>query len=159
MALASLAILVPLVAAVLLGGTTSLRRRRVADAVALGAAVAAMGLCLALLARSSGTPIVAWLGGWHPRHGVAIGIDLFADPLAAGLAAFAALLTVAACSFVGTSLYALSGMALHDPAVPVAEALRVIPVAVLYDVLVTPFVLPVLMKLFRRLRPPQRVAY
>jgi rod shape-determining protein MreD len=69
------------------------------------------------------------------------------------------MLTVAACSFVGTSVYALSGMALHDPAVPVAEALRVIPVAVLYDVLVTPFVLPLLIKLFQRFRPPQRVAY
>jgi multicomponent Na+:H+ antiporter subunit D len=95
MALASLAILVPLVAAVVLGGTTSLRRRRAADAVALAAATAALGLCLALVARSSDAPIVAWLGGWHPRHGVALGIDLFADPLAAGLAAFAALLTVA----------------------------------------------------------------
>jgi hypothetical protein len=50
-------------------------------------------------------------------------------------------------------------MVLHDPAVPVAGALRVIPVAVLYDVLVTPFVLPVLMRLFRRLRPAPRVAY
>jgi rod shape-determining protein MreD len=77
----------------------------------------------------------------------------------AGTSPVAALLTVAACSFVGTSLYALSGMVLHDPAVPVADALRVIPVAVLYDVLVTPFVLPVLMRLFRRLRPAPRVAY
>jgi multicomponent Na+:H+ antiporter subunit D len=95
MALASLAILVPIVAALALGGTTSLRRRRAADAVALGAATAVLGLCLALVARSSGKPIVAWLGGWHPRDGVAIGIDLVADPLAAGLAALAALLTVA----------------------------------------------------------------
>jgi len=77
----------------------------------------------------------------------------------AGTSPIAALTTVAACSFVGTSLYALSGMVLHDPAVPVADALRVIPVAVLYDVLVAPFVLPVLMKLFRRLRPAPRVAY
>jgi multicomponent Na+:H+ antiporter subunit D len=95
MALASLAILVPLVAAILLGATTSLRRRRAADAVALGAAGAALGLCIALVARGSDAPIVAWLGGWHPRHAVAIGIDLFADPLAAGLAGFAALLAVA----------------------------------------------------------------
>jgi 5-(carboxyamino)imidazole ribonucleotide synthase len=34
-------------------------------------------------------PVVAWLGGWHPRNGVALGIDLFADQLGAGLAAFA----------------------------------------------------------------------
>ncbi len=76
----------------------------------------------------------------------------------AGSSAMAALITVAACSFVGTSIFALSGMLLQDPAVPVGEALRVIPVAVLYDVLITPFVLPVLMRLFRRMQPPQ-VAY
>jgi rod shape-determining protein MreD len=76
----------------------------------------------------------------------------------AGTSAGAALVTVAACSFVGTSIFALSGMLLHDSSVPVGEALRVIPVAVLYDVLVTPFVLPLLMRLMRRMRPHQ-VAY
>jgi rod shape-determining protein MreD len=76
----------------------------------------------------------------------------------AGSSAMAALITVAACSFVGTSIFALSGMLLQDPTVPVGEALRVIPVAVLYDVLVAPFVLPVLMRLFRRIQP-QQVAY
>lgn len=76
----------------------------------------------------------------------------------AGPSATAALITVAACSFVGTSIFALSGMLLRDPSVPVGEALSVIPLAVAYDVLVTPFVLPVLMRLFRRLRPHQ-VAY
>jgi hypothetical protein len=59
--------------------------------------------------------------------------------------------TVAACSFAATSVFAFSGMLLHDPAIPVREALRVIPVAVGYDVLLTPFVLPLLMRLFRRL--------
>ena len=72
--------------------------------------------------------------------------------------ALGALATVAACSFVGTSIFALSGMLLHDPAVHTSAALTVIPVAVAYDVVVTPFVLPLLMKLFRRLEP-HRVAY
>jgi len=76
----------------------------------------------------------------------------------AGTSAVAALLTVGASSFIGTSVFALSGMLLHDPAIPVAEALRVIPVAVAYDVVVTPFVLPPVMRLFRRLRPHE-VAY
>ena len=76
----------------------------------------------------------------------------------AGSSAVAAVLTVAACSFVGTSVFVLSGMLLRDPAVPVAEALTVVPVAVAYDVLLTPFVLPLMMRLFRRLRPHQ-VAY
>ena len=73
----------------------------------------------------------------------------------AGTSAIGAVVTVAACSFVGTSVFALSGMLLHDPAIPVGEALKVIPVAVLYDVLVTPFVLPLVMRLFRRLQPHQ----
>jgi rod shape-determining protein MreD len=76
----------------------------------------------------------------------------------AGTSALGAVVTVAACSFVGTSVYALSGMLLHDPAIPVEQALRVIPVSVLYDVLVTPFLLPPLMRLFRRVAPHQ-VAY
>src|SRR3954469_14058769 len=49
----------------------------------------------------------------------------------AGSSAVGALVTVAACSFVGTSIFALSGMVLQDPSVPVGEALRVIPVSVL----------------------------
>lgn len=72
--------------------------------------------------------------------------------------AVAAVLTVAASSFVATSVFALSGMLLGDPAVPVTEALAVIPVSVVYDVALTPFVLPVMMGLFRRLEP-HRVAY
>jgi rod shape-determining protein MreD len=76
----------------------------------------------------------------------------------AGTSAGAAVVTVAACSFVGTSIFALSGMLLGDPAIPVGEALKVIPIAVVYDVLATPFVLPVVMRLFRRMQPHQ-VAY
>jgi rod shape-determining protein MreD len=72
--------------------------------------------------------------------------------------AIAAVVTVAASSFVGTSIFALSGMVLADPALPATEALAVIPTAVLYDVLLTPFVLPLMMRLFRRLEPHQ-VAY
>jgi rod shape-determining protein MreD len=72
--------------------------------------------------------------------------------------ALAAVVTVAAASFVGTSIFALSGMVLSDPAIAATEALAVIPTSVLYDVLLTPFVLPVMMRLFRRLEPHQ-VAY
>ncbi|HEX5562545.1 MAG TPA: rod shape-determining protein MreD [Nocardioidaceae bacterium] len=75
-----------------------------------------------------------------------------------GASPLAAMATVGACSFVATSVFAFSGMLLHDPAIPVGEALRVIPVAIGYDVLLTPFVLPLLMRLFRRLRPHE-VAY
>jgi len=72
--------------------------------------------------------------------------------------ALTAVITVAGCSFVGTSVYALGGMLLHDPDLSATEALRVIAVSIGYDVLLTPFVLPLLMRLFRRI-DPQQAAY
>ena len=61
--------------------------------------------------------------------------------------------TVAAASFVATSLFALSGVLLKDPDMSVAGLLEVVLVAVVWDVLLTPFVLPPLMMLFARLSP------
>ena len=60
--------------------------------------------------------------------------------------------TVAAASFIGTSIVALTGLLLGESgAVP--DLLQVIAVAVLWDVLLTPLVLPPLMKLFSALDP------
>ena len=67
--------------------------------------------------------------------------------------ALAVVATVAAASFVGTSLFALTGILLSDPAMSVSGLLEVVLVAVVWDVLLTPFVLPPLMKLFARLNP------
>ena len=67
--------------------------------------------------------------------------------------ALAVVATVAAASFVATSLFALTGILLSDPAMSVAGLLEVVLVAVAWDVLLTPFVLPPLMKLFARLSP------
>lgn len=69
-----------------------------------------------------------------------------------------ALGTVAGCSFVGTSVFALTGILLADPVMGASEALRVIALSVGYDVLLAPFVLPVVMRFFRQVRPAQ-VAY
>lgn len=60
--------------------------------------------------------------------------------------------TVAAASFIGTSVFALSGLVLGESG-SVPDLLQVIAVAVLWDVLLTPFVLPPLMTLFGRLDP------
>ncbi len=70
----------------------------------------------------------------------------------------AVLATVAACSFLGTSVFALSGLVLRDPAVGIPDVLQVIAGAVVFDVLVTPLVLPLVMGLFRRLEPDGAVA-
>jgi rod shape-determining protein MreD len=69
--------------------------------------------------------------------------------------ASAVVLAVAACSFLGTSVFALSGLVLRDPVVAVPDMVQVVLVALVWDVLLTPFVLPVVMALFRRVAPPQ----
>lgn len=61
--------------------------------------------------------------------------------------------TVAASSFVGTSVYALSGLVLGDAVAGPGDLARVILVALLWDVLLTPLVLPGLMRLLTRLEP------
>ena len=54
---------------------------------------------------------------------------------------------------MATSLFALTGVLLQDPDMSVAGLLEVVLVAVVWDVLLTPFVLPPLMKLFARSSP------
>ena len=60
---------------------------------------------------------------------------------------------VAAASFVGTSIFALSGLVLDEPGVTVGRVLEVIPVAVLYDTALALLTVPLLMALGRRLEP------
>lgn len=72
--------------------------------------------------------------------------------------ATAVVVTVAASSFVGTSVFAISGLLLGDPVTDIVELLQVILVAVLWDVLLTPFVLPPVMKMFQRLEPGRATA-
>jgi rod shape-determining protein MreD len=67
--------------------------------------------------------------------------------------ALAAVVVVAASSFVATSLFALSGLVLGDPGVSIAGVLHVLPLTVLYDVLLTPFVVPAAVVLLDQLEP------
>ena len=69
-----------------------------------------------------------------------------------------ALVTVAACSFLATSVFALSGMALGDTSVDPSAALRVVLVSVGYDLLLAPFVLPLVLRLLRTEQLRSRVA-
>lgn len=70
----------------------------------------------------------------------------------------AVLATVAASSFIGTSVFALSGLVLRDPALDIPGLLEVIGVALVFDILLTPFVLPPVMAIFRRLHPDRSMA-
>jgi rod shape-determining protein MreD len=64
-----------------------------------------------------------------------------------------AVLVVAAGSFVGTSLFALSGLVLGDPGVSLEGVTQVLPIALLYDVVAAPLVVPAVLLLMRRLDP------
>jgi rod shape-determining protein MreD len=57
--------------------------------------------------------------------------------------------------FVGASVFAFSGLVLGDAGMSVGRVLEVLPVQVLYDVAVTPLVLPPVIALLRRLEPAQ----
>ena len=66
--------------------------------------------------------------------------------------------TVAGASFIGTSVFALTGVVLQDPVLGVGQLLQVILVGVLWDVLLTPLVMPPVMRLFDRLEPDRAMA-
>jgi len=61
--------------------------------------------------------------------------------------------TVAAGSFVGSSLFALTGLLLRDPAVGIGDLLPAIGISLAWDVLLAPFVLPPVMAAFRAVDP------
>jgi rod shape-determining protein MreD len=72
--------------------------------------------------------------------------------------AVAVVATVAGSSFIGTSVFAITGLILQDPVLDITQLLQVIFIAVLWDVLLTPFVLPPVMKMFDALEPERSTA-
>ena len=73
-----------------------------------------------------------------------------------GVSKLGALLMAAAAAFIGTSVFALTGMLLGDPGVTVSAVFDVVPRAVLYDLLLAPVVVPLVVLWLRRLEPVER---
>jgi multicomponent Na+:H+ antiporter subunit D len=94
--LAPLAVGIPLLGAALLAAGHKLLGRAGSDLLALGLALASAVLVLILLVHVGSGLSVYWFGGWHPRQGLAVGIDFAVEPIGAALAAFVALLMVVA---------------------------------------------------------------
>ncbi len=67
------------------------------------------------------------------------------------------LLTVAACSFVATSVYAFIALVSGAPGLGVGQVLGVILIAVLWDVALAPWLLPSFTKLLPRLLQPEPI--
>ncbi|RNL78803.1 rod shape-determining protein MreD [Nocardioides marmorisolisilvae] len=64
-----------------------------------------------------------------------------------------AVVLVGAASFIGTSLFALSGAVLGDGTWAIDETIRVIVISVLWDLMLAPFLVPLLLWLLDRVRP------
>ncbi|HTX29880.1 MAG TPA: proton-conducting transporter membrane subunit [Solirubrobacteraceae bacterium] len=94
--LAPLAVGIPLLGAALLAAGHKLLGRAGSDLLALGLALASAVLVLILLVHVGSGLSIYWFGGWHPRQGLAVGIDFAVEPIGAALAAFVALLMVVA---------------------------------------------------------------
>jgi multicomponent Na+:H+ antiporter subunit D len=77
----------------------SLSPRWLVDTVATSTAGFCTVICVVLGVHAADHRVVYWFAGWHPRHGVAIGIDFAIDAFAAGLAALVSLLVTAALVF------------------------------------------------------------
>ena len=94
-----LVIAAPLMVATVLAALRRQVPRRVVESISIAtaAAVLAGSVRIAMLACRR-VPVV-WLGGWTPRHGMALGIALSAEPIGAVLAAFAATLILAGLLF------------------------------------------------------------
>jgi multicomponent Na+:H+ antiporter subunit D len=97
--LAPLPVAVPLVAAAVLAATGTFLRRWMIEAVAMAVALAATGMCVALVVGTTDGAVIHWFGGWEPREGVALGVSFVVEPIGAGIAALAGILTVAGLMF------------------------------------------------------------
>jgi rod shape-determining protein MreD len=64
----------------------------------------------------------------------------------------------AAASFIGTSVFALTGLLLRDPTVGVGELLRVEVTAVCFDVVLALLVVPLTLGLFAKVEPDRVLA-
>ncbi len=70
----------------------------------------------------------------------------------------AAIATAAACSFVGTSVFALTGLLLHDQEGSFGHVLAVVGASLAWDIVLALVVLPGVMALLRRIEPERGLA-
>ncbi len=98
-ALPALPVVVPLLGAALLAALRKFVPRAVHDTVGIAVAATNLVLCSILLSHSLRQTIVYWFGNWYPRGPMVLGITFVIDPVSAGLATLAALLTTLALLF------------------------------------------------------------
>jgi multicomponent Na+:H+ antiporter subunit D len=96
-ALAPMPVIVPLILAAALAAGNGRLPRALTDAAALGCALAVTVICVLLLVHvGERSTTVYWFGGFHPRHGVAVGVAFAIDRLGASMAALVGAMVFAA---------------------------------------------------------------
>ena len=111
--LPALPVALPLLMAALLAGLRPWLRRWVADALAILTAAVCLCMCLLLVVLSQHHNIIYWYGNWAPRGRMALGIGFEVDPVGAGLASLAALLTLLGLIYSWRAIE--SGLNLYQP--------------------------------------------
>jgi multicomponent Na+:H+ antiporter subunit D len=97
--LAPLPVVAPMVGAAVMAGTRKWLSRAAADSIGIGFAAATLVISSLLLAHATHGTEIYWFGNWFPRGSMVLGITFVIEPVSAGLAALAALLTLLALIF------------------------------------------------------------
>ena len=97
--LAPLPVAIPLLGAATLAAMRKWLRRDVADSFGIAVAGTVLIITVMLLLRSVHGDEVYWFGNWYPRGSMVLGIAFVVEPVGAGLAMLAALLTFLALLF------------------------------------------------------------
>ena len=95
----ALPVALPLAGAALLAGARPWLSRAWADSLGIGFACVALACDTLLLSRSLHGGFVYWFGNWFPQGTLVPGIGFVVEPIGAGLAVLAALLTLLALIF------------------------------------------------------------
>ena len=94
-----LPVALPLLGAALIAATRKWLPRAAADTLGVLFAAATLAITTALVVHAAHTTQIYWFGNWYPRGSMALGIAFVVDPIGAGLAMLAALLTLLALIF------------------------------------------------------------
>ncbi len=97
--LLALPVALPLAGAAFVAATDSWAPDSVKEIPGMVISAATAVISIILLVHTERADVVHWFGGWHPRHGLALGIGFVAEPIGAGMAALVAVLVTAATVF------------------------------------------------------------
>ncbi len=94
-----LPVALPLLGAAMVAALRRWLSRAMADTLGILIAGTTLAICSTLLAHAAHGTTVYWFGNWYPRGSMVLGIAFVVDPIGAGLATLAALLTTLSLLF------------------------------------------------------------